>query len=78
MDSGVYPPFHVVCMRFEHGVDSALPSLDGTVESIHLDSVNEQDWHRFQPVLGYAQASRFCVHVGHAHGTSRRSCIHGP
>ena len=41
MDSGVYPPFHVVRMRFEHGVDSALPSLDGTVESIHLDSVNE-------------------------------------
>ena len=41
MDSGVYPPFHVVRMRFEHGVDSALSSLDGTVESIHLDSVNE-------------------------------------
>ena len=40
-DNGVYPPFHVVQMRFEHGHGSTLPSLERTVEVIHLNSVHE-------------------------------------
>ncbi|MGB1419462.1 MAG: DNA polymerase domain-containing protein, partial [Poseidonia sp.] len=40
-DYSLYPPFHVVRMRFERGNGSTLPSLDSTVGVIHLDSVHE-------------------------------------
>ncbi len=49
MDSGVYPPFHVVRMRFEQGSTRRFPRLTAPSRAFIWTALTSRDWHRFQP-----------------------------